>query len=54
MTDPDADLADDTASDRDMETVRDAQGAHGGSMAPSIVDETGRPVTEPPPATAPE
>ncbi|MGC4807540.1 GTPase activator [Micromonospora sp. DT233] len=28
--------------------TREAQEAHGGSMAPGLVDETGRPVAEPP------
>jgi hypothetical protein len=28
--------------------TRQAQDAHGGSMAPGLVDETGRPVAEPP------
>ncbi|WP_165945302.1 hypothetical protein [Micromonospora sp. KC723] len=32
--------------------VREAEEAHGGSMAPAVVDETGRPVAEPPPAPA--
>ncbi|MEH0986007.1 hypothetical protein [Micromonospora sp. CPCC 205556] len=29
--------------------VREAEEAHGGSMAPGLVDEAGRPVAEPPP-----
>ncbi|WP_229397864.1 GTPase activator [Micromonospora okii] len=32
--------------------TRQAQEAHGGSMAPGLVDETGRPVAEPPPTAA--
>ncbi|MFI7488988.1 hypothetical protein ACIBXA_11460 [Micromonospora echinaurantiaca] len=31
--------------------TREAQEAHGGSMAPGLVDDTGHPVTEPPPTT---
>ncbi|MFF5173204.1 GTPase activator [Micromonospora sp. NPDC000089] len=34
--------------------VREAQEAHGGSMAPELADETGRPVAEPPPPPADE
>jgi hypothetical protein len=37
---------------RDDPEVREAQEAHGGSMAPSLVDETGHPVLEPPPAVS--
>ncbi|WP_446219566.1 hypothetical protein [Micromonospora sp. IBHARD004] len=44
--------------DRDPRATREAEEAHGGSMAPSLVDDTGHPVTGPPepPAsqTAPE
>ena len=43
---------DDAAPDTDTERVREAQEAHGGSMAPDLVDETGRPVTAPPPTAA--
>lgn len=37
--------------DRDPRETREAEEAHGGSMAPSLVDDTGHPVAEPP-ATA--
>ncbi|SCG76723.1 GTPase activator [Micromonospora inositola] len=41
--------------DRDPRATREAEEAHGGSMAPGLVDDTGHPVTEPPaPDTAPE
>ncbi|MFC0003750.1 GTPase activator [Micromonospora siamensis] len=33
---------------RDPEATRAAEEAHGGSMAPGLVDDTGRPVVEPP------
>jgi hypothetical protein len=36
--------------EEELRRVRDAQEAHGGSMAPDLVDETGRPVAEPPAA----
>ncbi|MEU5526297.1 GTPase activator [Micromonospora chersina] len=34
--------------DRDPRVTREAEEAHGGSMAPGLVDDTGRPVAEPP------
>ncbi|WP_130333836.1 hypothetical protein [Micromonospora kangleipakensis] len=41
--------------DRDPRATREAEEAHGGSMAPGLVDDTGHPVTGPPePQTAPE
>ncbi|MEV4541963.1 hypothetical protein [Micromonospora echinaurantiaca] len=40
-------VPDDAAARR----TREAQEAHGGSMAPGLVDDTGHPVTEPPPTT---
>ncbi|MET7968281.1 GTPase activator [Micromonospora sp. NPDC005305] len=33
---------------RDPRATREAEEAHGGSMAPGLVDDTGRPVAEPP------
>jgi hypothetical protein len=44
----------DDAARAQQQEVREAQEAHGGSMAPGLVDETGRPVAAPPPATAGE
>ncbi|MGK5444909.1 hypothetical protein ACSNN7_24210 [Micromonospora sp. URMC 105] len=38
--------------DAEARRVREAEEAHGGSMAPGLVDETGRPVAEPLPAPA--
>ncbi|MEH0827675.1 MULTISPECIES: hypothetical protein [unclassified Micromonospora] len=38
--------------DAEARRVREAEEAHGGSMAPGLVDESGRPVAEPPPAPA--
>ncbi|MEU5938225.1 GTPase activator [Micromonospora sp. NPDC047548] len=38
--------------DAEARRVREAEEAHGGSMAPGLVDERGRPVAEPPPAPA--
>ncbi|MEV4478366.1 hypothetical protein AB0K04_05590 [Micromonospora coxensis] len=38
--------------DAEARRVREAEEAHGGSMAPGVVDETGRPVAEPPPTPA--
>jgi hypothetical protein len=38
------------ATEEDVRRVREAEEAHGGSMAPDLVDETGHPVAEPPPA----
>ncbi|MFC4145075.1 GTPase activator [Micromonospora mangrovi] len=32
---------------RDPEQTREAEEAHGGSMAPGLVDDTGHPVVEP-------
>ncbi|MEH1058736.1 GTPase activator [Micromonospora sp. CPCC 206171] len=40
--------------DAEARRVREAEEAHGGSMAPGLVDETGRPVAEPPPPPAAE
>lgn len=40
-------VPDDAAARR----TREAQEAHGGSMAPGLVDETGQPVAEPPSTT---
>ncbi|WP_319458415.1 hypothetical protein [Micromonospora sp. RTP1Z1] len=41
--------------DRDPRGTREAEEAHGGSMAPGLVDDTGHPVTEAPaPETSPE
>ena len=46
--------------DRDPRETREAEEAHGGSMAPSLADDTGHPVAEPPaperpaPETEPE
>ncbi|WP_446213648.1 hypothetical protein [Micromonospora sp. IBSANI012] len=40
--------------DAEAQRVREAEEAHGGSMAPGLVDETGRPVAEPPPPPAGE
>ncbi|MFI7428826.1 GTPase activator [Micromonospora sp. NPDC049836] len=34
--------------DRDPRATREAEEAHGGSMAPGLVDDTGHPVAEPP------
>jgi hypothetical protein len=34
--------------DRDPQATREAEDAHGGSMAPGLVDDTGHPVAEPP------
>ncbi|MGN9813666.1 hypothetical protein ACTMSW_30495 [Micromonospora sp. BQ11] len=41
--------------DEAAQHTRQAQEAHGGSMAPGLVDDTGRPVTDPPsvPSSAP-
>ncbi|GIJ45267.1 hypothetical protein Val02_21530 [Virgisporangium aliadipatigenens] len=39
----------DEAEREERDRTREAQEAHGGSMAPGLVDETGRPVTTPPP-----
>lgn len=50
----DAGSPEDATADRDPETLHDAQLAHGGSMAPSLADDTGHPVAEPPPGTAQE
>lgn len=36
--------------DRDPRATREAEEAHGGSMAPGLVDDTGHPVAEPPEA----
>lgn len=36
--------------DRDPRAIREAEEAHGGSMAPGLVDDTGHPVAEPPEA----
>ncbi|MFI5836295.1 GTPase activator [Micromonospora sp. NPDC051300] len=33
-----------TPDDRDPRATRDAEEAHGGSMAPGVVDDTGHPV----------
>jgi hypothetical protein len=44
-------LARDPDAGREHERrVREAEQAHGGSMAPGLVDETGHPVAEPPPS----
>ncbi|WP_346535260.1 hypothetical protein [Micromonospora sp. DPT] len=40
--------------DAEARRVREAEEAHGGSMAPGLVDEIGRPVAEPPPPPAGE
>lgn len=40
--------------DEELRRTREAEEAHGGSMAPGLVDETGHQVTEPPPAADPE
>ncbi|GAA4564055.1 hypothetical protein GCM10023176_09340 [Micromonospora coerulea] len=41
--------------DRDPRATREAEEAHGGSMAPGLVDDTGHRVAEPPaPETVPE
>lgn len=40
--------------DAEARRVREAEEAHGGSMAPGLVDETGRAVAEPPPPPAGE
>jgi hypothetical protein len=42
--------AGDTRDDAEAGRVREAEQAHGGSMAPELVDETGHPVAEPPPS----
>ncbi|MFR9780756.1 GTPase activator [Micromonospora sp. MS34] len=40
--------------DREPRATREAEEAHGGSMAPGLVDDTGHPVAEPPaPETEP-
>ncbi|MFG2057234.1 GTPase activator [Micromonospora sp. NPDC048930] len=40
--------------DRDPRATREAEEAHGGSMAPGLVDDTGHPVAGPPePETEP-
>jgi hypothetical protein len=39
--------------DEELRRVREAQEAHGGSMAPDLVDETGTPVVDPPTAEPP-
>lgn len=38
-------------SGRQASEVREAQEAHGGSMAPGLVDETGHQIAEPPGST---
>jgi hypothetical protein len=43
------DTRDDDAGNEREQQIREAQDAHGGSMAPSLVDETGHPVAPPPP-----
>jgi hypothetical protein len=40
-------------SDPQPSDVRDVEEAHGGSMAPGLVDETGHPIAEPPAGTQP-
>ncbi|MGC1215327.1 MAG: GTPase activator [Micromonospora sp.] len=40
--------------DRDPRETREAEEAHGGSMAPGLVDDTGHPLAEPPSAAVPE
>ena len=40
----------DTGSDQELRQVRDAQEAHGGSMAPGLVDATGHQVRDVPAA----
>lgn len=42
----------DPRDDEELRQTRDAQRAHGGSMAPGFVDPTGHPVAEAPPGTA--
>ena len=39
---------------QDPEQEHPAQEAHGGSMAPDLVDDTGHPVAEPPDVEQPE
>jgi hypothetical protein len=51
--DPTTDGAGSTGrDDEELRRVREAQEAHGGSMAPGLVDDTGNPVAEPPPGSA--
>ncbi len=40
----------DPRDDDELRRTREAQDAHGGSMAPGLVDATGNPVTDPPSA----
>ncbi|PWU53456.1 hypothetical protein DLE60_25965 [Micromonospora globispora] len=40
--------------ERDPRETREAEEAHGGSMAPSLVDDTGHRVAEPPATAVPE
>jgi hypothetical protein len=47
--DVDADKVD---VDEQARRIREAEEAHGGSMAPKLVDETGQPVAEAPPRAA--
>jgi hypothetical protein len=49
------DGTDDAAREEErLGRTREAEQAHGGSMAPSLVDETGHPVAESPAAPDPE
>jgi len=41
------------SDDGEQRGGRDTEQAHGGSMAPGLVDGTGRPVAEPPPPADP-
>ncbi len=41
----------DARTDEELRETREAQKAHGGSMAPGMVDATGHQVTEAPPGT---
>jgi hypothetical protein len=40
----------DLGGDDELRRTREAQDAHGGSMAPGLVDATGNPVADPPSA----
>ena len=40
----------DPRDDDELRRTREAQDAHGGSMAPGLVDATGNPVADPPSA----
>ncbi|HLL69720.1 MAG TPA: GTPase activator [Micromonosporaceae bacterium] len=39
----------DARSHEELQRTREAQDAHGGSMAPGLVDATGQPIAEDPP-----